>query len=170
MCQQTKPPLVQVMPCHPFGAMPLHKPMLVIDGWPLRNKFLRNLNQNITIFTQRNHLLICIGLCVLERTGNYRLTFFHLGGFLLLVFTQLLMAFDSNVPTTNGGTPILGGLVRASGLNYRRFMMTSSNGNIFRVTGHLCGKFTGPRWISRTKASDAELWCFLWFTPEWTIE
>ena len=45
-------------------------------------------------------------------------------------------------------------------------MMTSSNGNIFRVTGHLCGKFTGPRWISRTKASDAELWCFLWFTSE----
>ena len=23
-------------------------------------------------------------------------------------------------------------------------MMTSSNGHIFRVTGHLCGKFTGP--------------------------
>ena len=22
--------------------------------------------------------------------------------------------------------------------------MTSSNGNIFRVTGHLCGEFTGP--------------------------
>ena len=39
-------------------------------------------------------------------------------------------------------------------------MMTSSNGNIFRVTGHLCGKFNGPRWISRTKASDAELWFF----------
>ena len=37
--------------------------------------------------------------------------------------------------------------------------MTSSNGNIFRVTGHLCGVFTGPRWIPRTKASDAELWC-----------
>ena len=32
----------------------------------------------------------------------------------------------------------------------------------FRVTGHLCGEFTGPRWIPRTKASDAELWCFLW--------
>ena len=41
-------------------------------------------------------------------------------------------------------------------------MMTSSNGNIFRVTGHLCGEFTGPRWIPRTKASDTELWCFLW--------
>ena len=24
-------------------------------------------------------------------------------------------------------------------------MMTSSKGNIFRVTGHLCGEFTGPR-------------------------
>ena len=41
-------------------------------------------------------------------------------------------------------------------------MMTSSNGNIFRVTGHLCGEFTGPRWIPLTKASDTELWCFLW--------
>ena len=26
----------------------------------------------------------------------------------------------------------------------RKFMMTSSNGNIFRVTGPLCGEFTGP--------------------------
>ena len=42
------------------------------------------------------------------------------------------------------------------------FMMTSSNGNIFRITSHLCGEFTGLRWIPRTKASDAELWCFLW--------
>ena len=40
-------------------------------------------------------------------------------------------------------------------------MMTSSNGNIWRVTGPLCGEFTGHRWIPRTKASGAELWCFL---------
>ena len=26
----------------------------------------------------------------------------------------------------------------------KMFMMTSSNGNFFRVTGHLCGEFTGP--------------------------
>ena len=25
----------------------------------------------------------------------------------------------------------------------------------FRVPGHLCGEFTGPRWIPRTKSSDA---------------
>ena len=36
-------------------------------------------------------------------------------------------------------------------------MMTSSNRNIFRVTWHLCGDFSGHRWIRRTKASDAEL-------------
>ena len=41
------------------------------------------------------------------------------------------------------------------------FMMTSSNGNIFRVAGHLCGEFTDPGWIPHTKASDAELGCFL---------
>ena len=47
-----------------------------------------------------------------------------------------------------------------------RIMMTSSNGNSFRVTGHLCGDFTGPRWIPHTRASDAELWCFLWSASE----
>ena len=44
-------------------------------------------------------------------------------------------------------------------------MMTSSNGNIFRVTGPLWGEFTGHRWIHHTKASDAELWYFLWSAP-----
>ena len=43
--------------------------------------------------------------------------------------------------------------------------MTSWNGNIFRVTGHLCGEFAGTRWIPLTKASDVELWCFLWSAP-----
>ena len=41
------------------------------------------------------------------------------------------------------------------------YNMMSSNGNIFRVTGHLCGEFTGHWLIPCTKASDAELWCFL---------
>ena len=30
-------------------------------------------------------------------------------------------------------------------------MMMSSNENIFRVTGHLCREFTGPRWIPRKR-------------------
>ena len=49
-------------------------------------------------------------------------------------------------------------------------MMTSSNGNIFRVTGPLWGEFTGHQWIPLTKASDVELWCFLWSAPEQTLE
>ena len=36
-------------------------------------------------------------------------------------------------------------------------IMTSSNGIIFRVSGHLCGEFPGHRGIPLTKASDAEL-------------
>ena len=34
--------------------------------------------------------------------------------------------------------------------------------HIFRVTGHLCGEFTGDRWILRSKVSDVELRYFLW--------
>ena len=45
-------------------------------------------------------------------------------------------------------------------------MMTSSNGNIFRITGPLCREFTSHRRIPRTKASDVELWCFLWSATE----
>ena len=32
-----------------------------------------------------------------------------------------------------------------------QYMMTSSNGNIIRVTGHLFGEFTGHWWIALTK-------------------
>ena len=49
---------------------------------------------------------------------------------------------------------------------WQGIMMTSSNRNIFRVTGPLCGEFTGHQWIPLTKASDAELWCFPWSARE----
>ena len=49
-------------------------------------------------------------------------------------------------------------------------MMTSSNGYIFRGTGLVCGEFIGDRWTPRTKANDAELWCFLSSASEPTIE
>ena len=32
--------------------------------------------------------------------------------------------------------------------------MMSLNGTIFRVTGHLCGEFAGPRWIPLTRSFD----------------
>ena len=55
-------------------------------------------------------------------------------------------------------------------ISFAHLMMTSSNGNFFRVTGPLCGEFTGHRWIPLTKTSDAELRCFLWPAPERTVE
>ena len=48
--------------------------------------------------------------------------------------------------------------------------MTSSNINIFHATGPLWGDSTSHRWILLTKASDAELWYFLWSTPKHTVE
>ena len=49
-------------------------------------------------------------------------------------------------------------------------MMTSSNGNIFRITDPLWGESTGQRRIPLTKATDAYLWCFLWSAHEQTVE
>ena len=48
--------------------------------------------------------------------------------------------------------------------------MTSSNGNIFRITGPLFGESTGHRWIPLTKASYAERWWFILSAPEQTVE
>ena len=56
--------------------------------------------------------------------------------------------------------------LHVGGMHTAGMVMTSSNGNISRVTGYLCGEFTGPRWIPRTKASETELWCFLWSASE----
>ena len=50
------------------------------------------------------------------------------------------------------------------------FMMTSSNVNILQVTDLLCGEFTSHRRIPRTKAIDAELWCFLSSASQPTVE
>ena len=33
----------------------------------------------------------------------------------------------------------------------------------------MSGEFTGDQWIPRTKASDAELWCFHWSTSSWHL-
>ena len=49
-------------------------------------------------------------------------------------------------------------------------MMTSSNGNIFHITGPFLGESTSHRWIPLTKASDVELLCFLWSAPDQTVK
>ena len=49
-------------------------------------------------------------------------------------------------------------------------MGTSSKGSILRVNGPLRGESTGDQWIPLTKASEAELWYFLWSAPEQMAE
>ena len=51
-------------------------------------------------------------------------------------------------------------------------MMTPLNWNIFRVTGPLWAESIGHRWVPPTKASDAELWWFLWssLNKRWVIQ
>ena len=48
------------------------------------------------------------------------------------------------------------------------FMITSSNGNIFRVNGPFVRGTTGDRWIPLSKDSDAGLRRFLWCASEQT--
>ena len=63
---------------------------------------------------------------------------------------------------------IMEGIIYTSSLPFS--MMTSSNGNNFRAAGPLRGQFTSYQWLPLTKASDAELCCFLWSQPEQTVE
>ena len=84
----------------------------------------------------------------------------------VMLYQHIQISFISNVSPEE----ILSKRLSGTGILYiymvLKPMMTSSNGNIFRVTGPLCGEFTGHRWIPRIKASDAELCSFLSSVPE----
>ena len=53
---------------------------------------------------------------------------------------------------------------------YPNFHDDVTKGKYFRVTGPLWGESTGHWWIPLTKASDVELWYFLWYVQEQSIE
>ena len=83
-----------------------------------------------------------------------------------LITSNYVITVTENALVATGAKPSTGIVLTTSLDIFSSNMMTSSNGNIFRVTGHLCGEFTGLRWIPHTKASDAELCCLLWSAPE----
>ena len=58
-------------------------------------------------------------------------------------------------------------IVQAS-LSWYVVMMTSPNRCIFRFTDPLWGESTVARWIPLTKATEAELWCFLSAPEQWS--
>ena len=49
-------------------------------------------------------------------------------------------------------------------------MITSWNGNVFRVHGLLWGESTCQRWIPLTKDQQCRIWCFLWCQPKQTFD
>ena len=55
-------------------------------------------------------------------------------------------------------------------LSARLVLMTSLNGNVFRVTGPLWGESIGHRWIPLTNASDADFLYFLRSVLGQTVE
>ena len=149
------------------GLVPLVRRISVCRGWPISNHTY-DLMGHFHLF--RLHLAVCkheikfvLSCLFLRKTCN--------------ICRQRMpdvVAFESQCymcqwPGTDWHQSISKLLIHSWAAP--RGMMTSSNGNILRVTGPLCEEFTGHhRWIPLTKASDAELWCFLWSAPQQTVE
>ena len=124
----------------------LHKSITVdFDFW-VGDLSIRSWNKLIWRFTQRvwRFLIICVKIQeIYVQVNNWIL---HLKMLFAISTCHVLISICFMWYHNVHGPPVW------------NYMMTWSNGNIFRVTGHLCGEFTGPRWIPHTKASDAEPW------------
>ena len=132
----------------------------------VRNKIMYVLSWQ-TVYALTRVLFWCLFPSLLRNSGNK-----HQNNPLVSHSSTYIILYIILIFTNSGGLPTLPRartLIAASSRMYGKcdqFMMTSLNGNISRVTGPLCGEFTGPRWIPRTKAMDVELWCFLWSASE----
>ena len=96
-----------------------------IAGWPWSNHVC------VCVW-----VCVCVCLCAIWYMGRKNKYWDFLSGNFVLAWRShgKIMELFSEIFV---GT-LMGGFV---------FMMTSSNGNIFRVTDPLCGEFTGHRWI-----------------------
>ena len=92
-----------------------------------------------------------------------------------IVYVKLTFLFQCNGLAPNRGKPlhklmmnriwdaIMSAILNAGGMTSEDFIYDDViKWKHFRVTGPLCGEFTGHRWIPLTKAGDAELWRILW--------
>ena len=132
-----------------------------IVNWTLRSKLERNLDRNSYIFYQQK--------CVFENVVSEMAAILSREGWVKQTVSVLLANCSTHISACY---PLV--LVAFAGLLFikacMRHMMTSSNGNFFRVTGPLWRESTGHRWIPLTKARDAECWCFFWSALEQTVE
>ena len=97
---------------------------------------------------------------------NVRILSYEKGNFSVLFLVELLLIIPWRGNTWKGWS-YWDRQVKA--MVYFGYMMTSSNGNILRVTGPLWGESIGHQWIPLTKTTDAELWFFFicaWFNSQ----
>ena len=129
----------------------------------LRNKLRWNLKRNSYIFRKENAFenVVCEMAAILS----------------LLLYITSILKYSVRYSYINQPKWTRLFLLYSLGLPHWRWsdsgwygMLTSSNGNIFYVTGPLRRESIGNRWIPLTKASDAELWYFLWSAPEQSVE
>ena len=150
--------LLPIMACRLFGAKPLSEAMLSYCKLDPKKHI-----SIMTFYSKLKSFHSCTWKCRLRNGGHFISS--SISWMILVSGSQESTRnrwgnqnqhTDTAVcmfPGTNCPRPVLRN-TRTS-----RCMMTSSNGNFFHVTGHLCGEFTGLRWIPHTKASDAVLWC-----------
>ena len=77
----------------------------------------------------------------------------HITFFWIILKCWLFFTYNSYLARCNASWPVN---------RSEKHMMTSSNGNIFRVTVPLCGEFIGHRWIPLTKASFGVFFICAW--------
>ena len=63
---------------------------------------------------------------------------------LAIVYSPVYPGADQRKHQSSASLAFVWGIHRSPAREFPAHMMTSSNGNIFRVTGPLCGEFTGP--------------------------
>ena len=117
--------------------------------------------------------------CVIVQLSSSRWAYGPVSQIIYWAIIQILedfFAFWINVPSGDLGShpddlSVVSDLIRVQVCTcHSSEFVTWWRGNIFCVTGPLCGEFTGHRWIPLTKASDAEMWCFFLSAPERTVE
>ena len=116
-----------------------------------------NISQNLYLFCRRHFKLIFLnGNRWMSNKMSFKFVLYYLTNNKSMLILVMARCLTNDKPLSE---PMLTKMSVDIWSHLAIHMMTSSNGNIFRVTGHLRGEFTGHRWIPHTKASDAEIWC-----------
>ena len=152
------------MACRLVGAKPISEPMRDIIYWAPRNKHQCNFNQNSSISIQENQVenLVWEMASVLSRPSCVKVNY------LTLMLEDVKIVADAAVIMKNNVSQFVSRCLVAVKIVWKHDDVIKWK-HFPRYWPFVRG-IHRSRWIPRTKASDAELWCFLWSAPEYTIE